>query len=67
MTVWEYLVVQGVSLGGQPTVEGITQSLEQHGKDGWELVTIQTFFLAEGKHTLLLIFKRPMPLRKPRV
>ena len=63
MTVWEYLVLEGVSLGGGATTYNIQTELSKHGEDGWELVTIQNFELAKGEQTLV-IFKRPMQIKK---
>jgi len=63
MAAWQYLVLKGVSLGGRVTTDVIQMELDERGKDGWELVTIQNFELDEGQQTLI-IFKRPVVMTK---
>lgn len=58
MTIWEYLMRSVDTVGGKRTVQGLESLANDLGQEGWELMTIQSLDLVEGK-TEWLIFKRP--------
>ncbi len=65
MNIWEYEIACTETYKGARTQDELKEYLNQYGQEGWELVTIQTFEVADapGKHTFL-VFKRPMPMKK---
>jgi hypothetical protein len=65
MTVWEYKVETGKGLFGktEPKPDQVRQHLDKIGEEGWELVTMLSLTLSKED---LWIYKRPMPMRKPK-
>ena len=58
MTIWEYFMHSVDTVGGKQTVQGLQSLLDDLGREGWDLVTIQSLDLVEGKMEWL-VFKRP--------
>ncbi len=66
MTIWDYHIDYGRRIfGGKQQAEQLEQQLITLGKEEWELVTILPVELDEGKQDWL-IFKRPVPIGKPK-
>ena len=62
MTVWEYDVLQGFSLGGEATLEMLNDELDRLGKEGWELVTTIPCKINGEPGEPFIVFKRPMAI-----
>ncbi len=63
MTIWEYQIDVGMSLGGSTEANELQSQLDKRGQEGWELVTILPRSLTKETE-ILLIFKRPMAMKK---
>ena len=61
---WEYLTLKhkaGGIMGGKFEEHEVDRLLNQHGRDGWELVSAMDTNMADGQtRFLVFIFKRPV-------
>jgi hypothetical protein len=66
MMIWEYKVIPvktrihsgSLSGGNKPVMEDVQNDLDNLGKDGWELVSIQDVNLADGRRFTVAYLKR---------
>ena len=63
MTIWEYQIDVGMSLGESTEANELQSQLCRRGQEGWELVTILP--RSPTKETeIILIFKRTTSMKK---
>jgi len=66
---WEYKVlplktrvhVDRFATAGKPVIEGVQKELNDLGKDGWELVSVQNIRLEDGRLFTVAYLKRQKP------
>ena len=63
MTIWEYQIDVGMSLGESTEASEMLSQLCRCGQDGWEFVTILPRS-ATKETEIMLIFKRPISMKK---
>ncbi len=63
MTKWQYTTAQFITrgLGDDSGAADLEAAMNQHGADGWELVSSVVYHNVEAQQdVLLLVFKRPV-------
>jgi hypothetical protein len=63
MTIWEYQIDVGMSLGGSTEAKELQSQLDKRGQEGWELVTILPRSITKETE-MMLIFKRTLAVKK---
>ena len=61
MTIWEYQIDVGMSLGGSTESNELQAQLEKRGQEGWELVTILPRSITKQTEMMLIFKRRVLP------